>query len=462
MTEPWADEARLRAGWAVYQLAYGRESAEFPILDRKVEVPTLLFYGADDNVVGADFLHCCEVAFPNRVGPLVLAGAGHFLQWERADVFNPTVAVFFAGLSAAPGGRRGNRPMSRFDHLDGRTPVVVGAAEVVHRAGDGFEPSSATALMLEAVSDRAGAVGRGGRARSVGRGGPGPARHLAGARSRSGDRRRHRGTRRPVGAVRARRAPALAAGPGGVGRRRRRPAGRGRGRRREPVVGRGRGQGGPGRSPTLRREATAQDPDETIHPTDMIISPIEIERNLTTAAHQYGILESALRHHLDRSVDEHQRWLGELWAGFARVAAEAPAGWDRRSLGRRRHRRGVRHQPPHRRAVSEVARVPVERRPGRRARWSPRSASPASSASPRTRWVFPAGDRHVEPGGADARTRAELHRWPAMERAGAGPARAHRRRRGGHRRRPGRPLQLLPRRRRGPGPGARHLAATGR
>jgi pimeloyl-ACP methyl ester carboxylesterase len=103
MTEPWADEARLRAGWAVYQLAHGRQPAEWPILDRKVDVPTLLFYGADDHVVGADFLHCCEVVFPNRVGPLVLAGAGHFLQWERADLFNPTVAVFFAGLSAAPG-----------------------------------------------------------------------------------------------------------------------------------------------------------------------------------------------------------------------------------------------------------------------------------------------------------------------------------------------------------------------
>jgi pimeloyl-ACP methyl ester carboxylesterase len=100
MTEPWADEARLRAGWAVYQLGHDRQAAEFPILDRKVEVPTLLFYGADDQVVGPDFLHCCEVAFPNRVGPLVLAGAGHFLQWERADIFNPTVAMFFDALNA--------------------------------------------------------------------------------------------------------------------------------------------------------------------------------------------------------------------------------------------------------------------------------------------------------------------------------------------------------------------------
>ncbi len=100
MTEPWADEARLRAGWAVYQLGHGRSAAEAPMLDRKVDVPTLLFYGADDQVVGPDFLHCCEVAFTDRVGPFALPGAGHFLQWERADLFNPTVAMFFDALRA--------------------------------------------------------------------------------------------------------------------------------------------------------------------------------------------------------------------------------------------------------------------------------------------------------------------------------------------------------------------------
>jgi acetyl esterase/lipase len=109
MTEPWADEARLRAGWAVYQMAHGRQPAEWPILDRKIEVPTLLFYGADDSVVGPDFMHCCEVAFSNRVGPFPLPAAGHFLQWERADLFNPTVSVFFAGLAAAPGTRTSAR-----------------------------------------------------------------------------------------------------------------------------------------------------------------------------------------------------------------------------------------------------------------------------------------------------------------------------------------------------------------
>ena len=40
-----------------------------------------------------DFLTFAEVAYPNRIGPLVVPGAGHFLQWERADVFNPLVAA---------------------------------------------------------------------------------------------------------------------------------------------------------------------------------------------------------------------------------------------------------------------------------------------------------------------------------------------------------------------------------
>ena len=100
MTEPFGDEARLRAGWAVYQLGHGRVAAETPLLAQPVEVPTLLFYGADDHVVGPEFVACCEIAFRDRVGPFVLPGAGHFLQWERADLFNPAVAMFFTALRA--------------------------------------------------------------------------------------------------------------------------------------------------------------------------------------------------------------------------------------------------------------------------------------------------------------------------------------------------------------------------
>lgn len=56
---------------------------------------------ACDQVVGPDFLHTCEVAFTNRAGPVVLPGAGHFLQWERAELFNPLVIAFFGDVRVA-------------------------------------------------------------------------------------------------------------------------------------------------------------------------------------------------------------------------------------------------------------------------------------------------------------------------------------------------------------------------
>ena len=57
-----------------------------------------MLYGPDDHVVGADFVSRCEVAYTNRIGPLVVPGAGHFLQWERADLFNPLVIAYFGDL----------------------------------------------------------------------------------------------------------------------------------------------------------------------------------------------------------------------------------------------------------------------------------------------------------------------------------------------------------------------------
>jgi pimeloyl-ACP methyl ester carboxylesterase len=101
MTEPFATDERIRASWAVYQLAYGRAMSEPPMMGRKVDVPTMILYGMDDQVVGPDFLHTCEVAFTNRTGPVVLPGAGHFLQWERADLFNPLVIAYFGDLRVA-------------------------------------------------------------------------------------------------------------------------------------------------------------------------------------------------------------------------------------------------------------------------------------------------------------------------------------------------------------------------
>ena len=64
-----------------------------------VEVPTLVLYGPEDHVVPDDFVKRCEAGFKRRIGPVVVPEAGHFLQWERADVLNELARYFFEGLA---------------------------------------------------------------------------------------------------------------------------------------------------------------------------------------------------------------------------------------------------------------------------------------------------------------------------------------------------------------------------
>jgi pimeloyl-ACP methyl ester carboxylesterase len=98
MVEPFEDAERLAAGWAPYQLEYGRPMSEMPLIMQPVEVPTLILYGPDDEVVPKDFAKRCEIAFTDRTGPLVVPECGHFLQWERADVLNSIAAFYFSDL----------------------------------------------------------------------------------------------------------------------------------------------------------------------------------------------------------------------------------------------------------------------------------------------------------------------------------------------------------------------------
>jgi pimeloyl-ACP methyl ester carboxylesterase len=89
MTEPFADADRFRASIANYEYAGGpRQAPEPPRLLEPNPTPTLILYGPEDHVIPSDFPQRMEAAFPNRAGPFVVQGAGHFLQWERADVLN--------------------------------------------------------------------------------------------------------------------------------------------------------------------------------------------------------------------------------------------------------------------------------------------------------------------------------------------------------------------------------------
>jgi len=95
MTEPFADADRLRASWGSYETAYGnRPMEDVPQLFEPCPVPALVLYGPEDNVVPPSFPDRARVAFTECVGPFVVADAGHFLQWEQADVLNRALAHF--------------------------------------------------------------------------------------------------------------------------------------------------------------------------------------------------------------------------------------------------------------------------------------------------------------------------------------------------------------------------------
>ena len=214
--------------------------------------------------------------------------------------------------------------------LDPTTPVVVATAEVVHRDDGTFVSSSATDLMLEAVhaalasTDAADGLGAATGAVFVPHGTwveSDPGRAVAAAigsptarsvRSELGVLQHTLLSRAAVGVQSGEFDVAIVTGA----------------ENRWSGVVAGKGGGAVPDAPAL----AGGEPDEVLTPADPVVTPVEIDRNLATAAHQYAIIESAVRHELGRDVATHQRALGELWARFAAIAVDAPAAWDRRGL----------------------------------------------------------------------------------------------------------------------------------
>jgi pimeloyl-ACP methyl ester carboxylesterase len=99
MAAPFTDPERLHAGWGNYGSALGeRPLSEKPRFFERSPVPTLALYGPDDHVIWRSFPEMCEVAFTELIGPFVVTGAGHFLQWERAELLNKSIEYFLADL----------------------------------------------------------------------------------------------------------------------------------------------------------------------------------------------------------------------------------------------------------------------------------------------------------------------------------------------------------------------------
>jgi pimeloyl-ACP methyl ester carboxylesterase len=100
MTEPFGDAEKFRASIANYESGLRqRPVSEKPLwLSQGSPTPTLVLYGPEDHVIPRSFPRVCEKAFPEIVGPFVVGGAGHFLQWERASVLNQAVRYFCLDL----------------------------------------------------------------------------------------------------------------------------------------------------------------------------------------------------------------------------------------------------------------------------------------------------------------------------------------------------------------------------
>lgn len=101
MTEPFGDGERLRASFGLYESALGtRPVSEPPRFFESNPVATLALYGPEDHVIWRDFPARCEVVFDELIGPFVVPRAGHFLQWERAELLNRALAYFLRDLLA--------------------------------------------------------------------------------------------------------------------------------------------------------------------------------------------------------------------------------------------------------------------------------------------------------------------------------------------------------------------------
>lgn len=71
--------------------------------------------------------------------------------------------------------------------------------------------------------------------------------------------------------------------------------------------------------------------DRKIGIEEPMSSEAEKARGIFQPIQMYPMFENALRHELGRSIEEHQKSVSELWAGFSRVAADNPHAWIRQA-----------------------------------------------------------------------------------------------------------------------------------
>ncbi len=93
-SEPFADGAKLRAGFGAYESAFSEKARAGPALLGENPTHTLILFGTSDHVIHPDFDRMAAVSFHDHVGPFLVRDAGHFLQWEAAELLNGALRAF--------------------------------------------------------------------------------------------------------------------------------------------------------------------------------------------------------------------------------------------------------------------------------------------------------------------------------------------------------------------------------
>lgn len=98
-SEPFGDADPFRASLGLYEpFMDPAKITDPPLLAQPHELRTLILYGIEDRVVGPVFTRRMQLACSDRVGPFLVEDAGHFVQYERPDVFNSAVECFCLDL----------------------------------------------------------------------------------------------------------------------------------------------------------------------------------------------------------------------------------------------------------------------------------------------------------------------------------------------------------------------------
>jgi pimeloyl-ACP methyl ester carboxylesterase len=107
MSEPFGDADSFRASLGFYEGALGflkenppEETVEEPLLAQPNTIETMILYGQLDQIVGSKYARRAEAGSERPVGPFLIEGSGHFVQFERARVFNTALIVFCRDLLA--------------------------------------------------------------------------------------------------------------------------------------------------------------------------------------------------------------------------------------------------------------------------------------------------------------------------------------------------------------------------